>query len=379
MTLSVGFDATAAVRQSAGIGRYTRELLAALARRDDDIRFRLFSWARGAEGPGLPALDSRFSHRPLPLSDRVMNVVWHRLRIPLPVQVFTGMVDLYHSPDFTMPPAPHTPTIVTVHDLAFLVTPETAYPTLRAYLERTVPASARRASHIIAVSEATRQDVIRLLGIPPDRVTTIMEGVGHQFRPPVDRPAAQDALRRHGVSRPYLLSVGTLEPRKNYPRLLEAYALLRGQGVTEHLVIAGRRGWLFEPALERLDALGLRPHVSIIEPGDQDLIALYGMARVFVYASLYEGFGIPPLEAMACGTAVACSATSSLPEVTGDAALYFDPCDVDDIAGTIGRLLRDGELRGRLRERGLARAAELTWDRTAGETVRLYRDIANAA
>lgn len=378
MSLTVGYDVTAAVRQGAGIGRYTRELLRGLARRDDPFYFRLYS-AGGKELRPLPPLDGRFRMRPLPLSDRTLNLVWHRMRVPLPVQLITGRIDLFHSPDFTLPPTLGAPSVLTVHDLAFLTVPGCAYPTLRQYLERVVPRSVRRADHIIAVSESTRTDIINYLGADPDRVTTILEGVEPQFQPVADQVRARMTIGRLGVDGPYILSVGTLEPRKNYTRLFEAYAILRQRGLSHRLVVAGKRGWLYEPALRRLRELGLTRWVSFVQPGDEALIALYGMADAFVYPSLYEGFGIPPLEALACGAPVACSNTSSLPEVVNGAALTFDPLDVEAMANSIERLLSDAGLRSQLQSEGLERARALTWDRTAEETVSVYRKVGACA
>lgn len=378
MGLTIGFDATAAVQQAAGIGRYTRELLAALSARDDAHRYRVYYCARGkGEGALLP-LNGRFELRALPVSDRIMNAVWHRCRLPVPAQLLTGQFDLFHSPDFTLPPTLGKPAVLTVHDLAFLRVPSCAYPTLRAYLQAVVPRSARRAARIIAVSENTRQDVIELLHLPPERVCTVLEGVGQEFRP-LAPDAALDAAHRLSIQEPYILSVGTLEPRKNYTRLLDAYALLRERGVSHPLVIAGARGWLYEPILRRIHELHLEDHVLLAEPRNADLPALYSGAEVFVYPSLYEGFGIPPLEALACGAPVVCSSASSLPEVVGDAALTFNPLEVEEIAATIWTILSDTGLRENLKARGPLRAARFTWSHAAAETVRVYEEAADAA
>lgn len=379
MAPTIGYDATAAVRQAAGIGRYTRELLRALVARDDAIRYRLFSASGGETFGSLPELDWRFRHRAIPLSDRVTNAIWHRARLPLPARLVVGSFDLFHSPDFTLPPVGRKPAILTVHDLAFMRSPQTAYPPLRAYLQRAVPRSARRADRVIAVSQATRRDVIELLDIHPRCITVIPEAVGDEFRPLKDEAMGRKVLTTLGIRAPYILSVGTLEPRKNYARLFEAYALLRKRGVTHRLVIAGRRGWLFRPTLARLVDLGLEESVDMINPSDAELVPLYGMADCFVYPSLYEGFGIPPLEALACGIPVACSSSSSLPEVVGEAALLFDPLDVEAIASVLERILGDAGLRAELALRGPQQAAGFTWHRAAEATVRLYREVLDAA
>lgn len=378
MALRVGFDATAAARQRAGIGRYTRELLAALDARSDPHRYRLYYCSKGARG-SLPALGWRFNVRALPVSDRVLNAIWHRARAPLPIELALGRLDLFHSPDFTAPPVVRTPVVITIHDLAFIRRPECAYPTLRHYLQRVVPRSVRRADHLIAVSESTRRDILELFDVPPERVTTIYEGVAPSVRPCGCDGPLRKTIERLGVRGPYILSVGTLEPRKNYPRLLEAYAMLRRRGITQRLVIAGARGWLYAPIFECLRSLGLDRHVTFIEPNDVELRALYGAADAFVYPSLYEGFGIPPLEALAAGVPVACSNVSSLPEVVGDAALTFDPNDPAAIAAAMERLLSDMALARALREIGPRQAARFDWCRTAAETVAIYERVAGGA
>jgi glycosyltransferase involved in cell wall biosynthesis len=376
--LTVGFDATSAARQSAGIGRYTRELLRGLAGRHDVTRYRLFYCSRGELHGALPPLDSRFRVRRLPLSDRVTNALWQRLQLPFPVQAITGRFDVFHSPDFTLPPVAGAPSVVTVHDLAFLVVPECAYPTLRAYLEIVVPRSIRRATRVIAVSTSTANDLQERLGVPASKITVIPEAVSTSLlpAPPSGDDDDGERLLALGVERPYILSVSTLEPRKNYVRLLEAYAALRRSGLTQELVIAGRPGWLFEPIFDRLQELGLRQHVRFITPGDEALGALYRRADAFVYPSLYEGFGIPPLEAMASGAPVACSNTASLPEIVGDAALTFDPHDVDAIAGALMRILTDDVLSAQLRAAGPKRAAVFDWRSAADATHRIYEEVA---
>ncbi|MGI8827071.1 MAG: glycosyltransferase family 4 protein [Chloroflexota bacterium] len=377
MPITIGFDATAAARQSAGIGRYTRQLLSALAARDDPYNYKVCYAAAGEMMGSLPALDSRFRTRPLPVSDRMLNAVWHRARLPVPIQFAIGSFDLFHSPDFSLPPVGSKPSIVTVHDLAFLRRPECAFPSLRRYLEVIVPRSARRATLIIAVSECTRRDVIDLVGIAPERVVTVLEGVDRSFRPVTDRAWAHGRVVALGVKGRYILAVGTLEPRKNYVRLLEAYAALRARGCAQELVIVGGRGWRYEPIFDKLRELGLQDSVTFARPNDEDLVCLYNCADVFVYPSLYEGFGLPALEALACGAPVACSQLSSLPEVVGDAAMLFDPTDVEDMTETLWRLLVGATLQRQLRQAGPVQASRFTWAAAAAHTADLYRRVAD--
>ncbi|GAC1322053.1 MAG: glycosyltransferase family 1 protein [Chloroflexota bacterium] len=376
MPLTIGFDATAAARQAAGIGRYTRHLLAALAQRNDPFRYQAYFCAGGDVQGFIPSLDERFHVRALPVSDRLLNLVLHRARIPIPAQILAGRFDLFHSPDFTLPLTGGRPSLVTIHDLAFLRVPDCAYPTLRLYLERVVPRAAARASKIIAVSENTRRDILDLFAVPDDKVVTIAEGVDRYFHPVGDRTEVASHVRRLGIAEPFLLAVGTLEPRKNYVRLLEAFRRIIDRGAAHTLVIAGSPGWLYEPVYRRLRELRLETRVRFLQPRDRDLLALYNMADAFVYASLYEGFGLPPLEAMACGTPVACSNVSSLPEVVGEAAVMFDPEDVDHMSDVLLKVIGDASLRESLRERGLHRARAFSWDDAARQTAELYTRMA---
>ncbi len=367
--MRIGVDYTAAVRQGGGIGRYTRELLRAiLAAAPAEADFRLFAAAAGMSGRWAQlrqrlrveaAYPSHLRFRTLPLTDDWMARLWQRLRLPLPVELLLGKVDCFYSPDFVLPPTlPATRTILTVHDLSFLVLPETFPPPLRRYLEQSVPRSVARADLVLADSEATRRDLIRLLGISSKNVAVLYSGVSPDFTPHAAPDEAQRIRARYGLEERYILTVGTVQPRKNYRRLMEAVEPLGVQ-----LVIVGRPAWLAEPILAEAER---RPYVHL--PGfiaDGDLPALYRQATLFAFPSLYEGFGLPPLEAMACGTPVVASNASSVPEVVGEAGLLVEPKDVAGWTAAMGRLLEDAALRHQLREAGLRRAAAFTWE-TAG-------------
>lgn len=372
----VGVDYTAAVRQRAGIGRYTRELVGALLRICEtevpDLSFTLFAAAGRAafrKGDLAPGVRRRF----LPVNDEWMARFWHRLRAPLPVEAFVGRVDVFYSPDFVLPPTlPSTRTLLTVHDLSFLRYPEHFVPKLVQYLTRVVPDSVRRADRVLADSEATRADLVELLGTPPEKVEVLYSGVDARFRP-LPQEGERERLRtRYGLDRPYVLSVGTLQPRKNYIRLIRAFARLSPRETV--LVIAGGRGWLYEEVLEEAARFPDRVRIlGFVE--EEDLPALYRGARLFVMPSFYEGFGLPVLEAMACGVPVVCSGVSSLPEVAGDAALLVDPTDEEGLAEAMRRALEDEPLRERMRARGLARAASFTWDRAARQLLGVLREM----
>lgn len=367
----IAIDYTPAYEQGGGIGRYVRELVAALSQQPRDADYRLFVAGAG-QLPDLPG--SQFRWQPTRLSPRWLARIWHRARLPLPVEIFTGTIDLYHATDFVLPPTrPQTRTLLTVHDLSFVRVPEAASPTLRAYLDVVVPRSVRRADHVLADSQATKDDLIALYGTPPDKVTVLLSGVDARFHPTAD-PGVR---RKYALpERPYIFSVGTVQPRKNYARLIQALALLHQRGADLALVIAGGRGWLEDPIYAAIDAAQMRDYVHFIGfADDADLPALYSAARVTAIPSLYEGFGLPVLESMACGTPVLTSNVSSLPEVAGDAALTAPPTDIGALADQLDRLVHDETLRAELRARGLTRARTFTWAQAAAQLRAIYAQL----
>ncbi len=376
MGLRIGFDATSAVRQGGGIGRYTRELLRALAAADPQSEYRLFFAARSIAHP-LPSLPPNFHITRLPLHDIWLVRLWHRARLPIPVEWLTGPIDIFHSPDFTLPPVRRwTRTLLTVHDLSFVRDPESATPTLRRYLNVVVPRSVARADHVLADSQATRDDLIELYQTPAEKISVLYSGVHESFRPITDPSTLAVVRARYGLGdAPFILAIGTLQPRKNYVRLIQAFARLPQSLITTyHLVIAGGKGWLYDSIFSEVERLDLKERV--IFPGfvaDDDLPALYSAARVLAYPSLYEGFGLPMLEAMACGTPVVASTASCLPEVAGDAALLVPPTDVDALAAALDQALTDEGVRADLMAKGRARARQFTWGKAAQQLLEIYR------
>jgi glycosyltransferase involved in cell wall biosynthesis len=378
--LRIAIDYTSAVNQNAGIGRFVRNLVNAVVKHDTTDAFLLLhANPNPGRSPNYPPA-SNVNRRVLRVNERWMNIIWHRLQVPIPADWLTGPVDLFHSPDFVMPPVRGARSILTVHDLAFLLYPECADARLRAYLERVVPRSAARADYVVADSENTRNDVICLLGVPPERVTVVPGGVDPAFQP-VDDPARQAALRQAiglDADTPYILFVGVIEPRKNLVGLIEAFDILKSRRSLPHkLVVAGRRGWLSGGTMERAER---SPHrADIIFPGfipDGELPTLYSAAETFAFPSHYEGFGLPVLEAMACGTPVVASRASSLPEVVGDAGMQIDPDDPERLASALELLALNPEMRADFGTRGLERAALFSWDAAAKVMLDVYRKVA---
>ena len=374
--MRIGIDYTAAVNQTAGIGRFTRGLVRGLAEIDRDNEYVLF-YTLGRKTRRSPAFAGHpnFQERPIPVADRTFTIIWHRLGLPLAVDLFTGPVDLFYFPNYSLPPLRRGAAVVTVHDLSFLLVPECAEPGLRAHLERVVPASVASADFVTADSENTRNDLIALLDVPPDRVEVVYAGLEPSFQRVADQSALESIRRKYRLHFPFILHVGVIEPRKNLVRLVQAYQYLREHTRLPHkLVLAGGLGWLYHDIFREIEELHLGD--DVIFPRfvpEQDLPALYSLADVLAYPSLYEGFGFPPLEAMACGTPVVCSEASSLPEVVGGAAITVPPTDVEELAEALERVLDDGRLRAELIDKGLAQAKLFTWEASARQLLNCFR------
>jgi glycosyltransferase involved in cell wall biosynthesis len=397
--LRVALDVTPAVTQGAGIGRVARHLARALPLLDREAQFTYLYATEGRRGliPAgfLPVSDApegdlhlpatapgygpggNVTFKRLPLPAAWMTRLWHRARLPVPVEQFTGPVDCYHALDYVAPRVRHARLLVTVHDLSFLAVPRYAEPSLATYLAGIVPRVVRRADMVVAVSAFTAQEIVERLHIPPERVCVVPNGVEGRFRP---YPQGERAAARAAVTplvgsadRPYLLAVGTLEPRKNYPTLLRAYARLREAGLPHALVIAGRRGWQFGPVFDTLQELRLAGHVQFGSPPDNLLPALYNAADAVVAPAWYEGFGLSVLEGLACGVPVVASDIPPHREVAGEAAWYADPGDAVALAeGGTDAPQTDENTRATRRAAGLQRAATMGWGDAARSLLRVY-------
>jgi glycosyltransferase involved in cell wall biosynthesis len=374
----IALDYTPAYEQGGGIGRYVRELVAALALQDQSTNYRLF--VAGASQHQLPATPApNYIWKSTRLTPLWLARLWHRMHLPVPAEIFTGKIDLFHATDFVLPPTlPRTRTLLTVHDLSFVRVPETASPALKAYLDIVVPRSARRADHILADSQATKDDLIELYKLPSDKITVLLSGVDARFQRADNSDSILTIRSRYNIqpTTPYIFAVGTVQPRKNYSRLIQALARLRASGYDLQLVIAGGRGWLEDPIYETIRQEKLQNHVHFIGFADEaDLPILYSGAFCCAFPSLYEGFGLPILEAMACRTPVVTSNISSLPEVAGDAALLIDPYNVDELTYSIQRLLDDPVLYKTLVQKGYERVKEFTWAKSAQHLRQVYGDL----
>jgi glycosyltransferase involved in cell wall biosynthesis len=377
--LRVAIDYTAAINQTAGIGRIVRGWVDALVTLDTGVDFLLL---HATPNPGVTPrfpVAHNVARRQLGLSERWLTIMWHRLRAPIPVDWLTGPVDIFHSPDFVLPPVRQARAMVTVHDLAFLLYPECADERLRNYLERAVPRSVSRADFVVADSENTRNDVICLLGVPPERTAVVYGGVDPRFERVTDAAHLGRLRARLGLDEeaPFILFVGVIEPRKNLVGLMDAFALFKSrQNLPHKLLIAGGRGWLWEGIIAHAERSPVRDDIKFAGffP-DEELPALYSAAQMFVFPSHYEGFGLPVLEAMACGTPVISSRASSLPEVVGDAGFLVEPNDPEQLAAAMELLALNPNVREDLRRRGHERAGRFTWEAGATALLDVYQRV----
>lgn len=370
--MSIYIDVSAAVHKRAGLGRYAESLARALVRREPD-RFALFH----NREPGFQPLEGLedIPSRSVPLGYKPWRmVVWLGQLARIGFDRLLPGAELFHATEHLLLPLHHVPTVLTVHDLIYHLFPRHHKRLNYWYLSLTMPLYCRRADAIITVSESSKRDLVRCYGVPADKVTVVYEAAAPHFRPAT--PEAVAAVRgRYGLPERYVIYVGTIEPRKNLVRLLEALQLLHGKGEEVKLVVVGGLGWLYEEFLRRLEEAPAGKVIVLGYVPDEDLPALYSGATLFALPSLYEGFGLTVLEAMACGTPVVCSHTSSLPEIAGDAARYFNPTDVQAMAEVMHQVLEDKESQEEMRARGLAQAARFSWSRAAEETMAVYHRL----
>jgi glycosyltransferase involved in cell wall biosynthesis len=375
--VTIYLDVSAAVHHRAGLGRYAESLARALIAAAPDRYALFFNQEHGVEPlaglNSIPARTVALGYKPWRM------LVWMGQLARVGFDRLLPGAALFHATEHLLLPLRSTPTVLTVHDLIFRHLPEHHKPLNRWYLNLTLPLYCRRAGHIITVSEHSKRDLISAYGIAEGQVTVIYEAADPRFRPQPTRTVV-DARARYSLPQRYLLFVGTIEPRKNLSRLLEAFEAVYADGLTGGLVIVGQRGWLYADFFTHLEESSVRD--AVILPGyvpDEDLPAVYAGAQAFVLPNIYEGFGLPVLEAMACGTPVAASDASCIPEVGGDAALYFDPMDVEAMVGAMRHLLRDADLQSEMRARGLAQAARFSWEQAAAETQAVYDAVMKGA
>jgi glycosyltransferase involved in cell wall biosynthesis len=377
--MRIGIDATALPPRPVGAGNYIIELIRSLERLEVAHEFVVFAQPHGRELIGVAARPG-FEWAMIPERSPVHRLVWEQAAFPR--LVARAGLDLLHSLHYTRPMRLPCASVVTFHDMTFFLFPQLHTLSKRLYFPQAIRLSARKADALIADSESTRQDAMRLLRISPEKIYTVPLGVSPAFHPVLDAHLLEVVRRRYSLPEHFILYVGLVEPRKNLPMLLRAYQRLQEQlrlqagSELVPLVIVGRFGWRIEQVFELVEALAIKEKVHFtgyIPAGDLPIV--YNLADVFVYPSLYEGFGLPPLEAMACGTPVITTAVSSMPEHVGEAGILIPPQDERALFQALLTILQDPDLRRQLSEKGPARAAHYSWNRTALETLNVYRRV----
>ena len=372
MLMHIGIDCRLPTYQMGGISQYTIHLIQALGELPISAHYTIFH-SRREKRSFLPEGKGNFSrsdmytpcHHPLERYALSIELLRHRL---------THEVEIFHSPDFIPPAFGARRRIITVHDLTFLYYPEFLTAESRRYYADQIEWAVSTADHIIADSEATRIDLINLLGVPASRVTTVHMAVNPIYTGTYPLQEIHKTVADLGVGEGYILGVGTLEPRKNWPMLLKVYDMLRRDyRITIPLVLVGGKGWMYEEIFDTISRLGLDSNVLHLSGvSDVQLAHLYRAAAVLAFPSHYEGFGLPALEAMHAGCPVVASNRGSLPEVVGDAAISLDPDDLDGWVMALNRVLRDPEYAQSLALAGLNQARKFTWANTATATVAIY-------
>lgn len=372
--MKIAIDISQIVYEGTGVARYTRELVRHLVRMDKSNQYVLFAgtWRKKNTLEDYLREFRSMSHvqiKILPIPQTIGTVLWNRLHV-LPIETFIGPVDLLHSSDWIQPPT-GARKVTTIHDLVVMKYPETSHRAIIANQMRRLAWVKKECDAVVADSQATADDVGALLDIQKDKLHVAYPGIDPVYQPAQEKEKAR-VRQTYNLWGEYILALGTMEPRKNLQRLLSAYRQLRENQHAAvkfpQLVFAGKRGWGKRILTGGgVKALGYVP--------DADLPALYSAAKLFVFPSLYEGFGFPVLEAMVCGCPVLTSGRGSLKEVAGDAAVLVDPENTDDIAAQLHRLIIDKELRNDLVQKGKKQAAEFTWTKTAQTVSAVYRSV----
>jgi glycosyltransferase involved in cell wall biosynthesis len=371
--MRIGIDIGPMLQTRTGVGNYCLYLLKHLLDLASGEEIRAFSSGR-TRSP-LPPFANGLHHRHISLPTRALYLIWNAFGAPK-VDGLLGGVDVYHATNYFLPPTRSAKRVVTIHDLSFLAVPELCSPKIVGPFSRGVQRFAAEADAILAYSESTKRDIVHYLDIDPGKVTIAPLAVDEDFQP-MDRAEAEAHLARHyGIQTPFLLFVSTLEPRKNVPGLLRAFARVK-DSIPHKLVLVGNVGWNADEIFETVEELRLGDRV--VRPGyiptHSELAAFYSAADLFVFPTFYEGFGLPVLEALQCGCPVIASDNSSLPEVAGDAAAYVKADDAEGLARAIEELVSDPAKRAALAARGPEQARRFSWKHCAEQTLGVYRSV----
>lgn len=371
--MRIGIDATALPPQPVGAGNYIIQLIRALSALEPEDEYVIFAQKSGRTLIDLPT-SRRFHWQVVEDMTPAVRLMWEQTVLPRLTR--QAKIDVLHSLHYTKPLWPGCASVVTFHDMTFFLYPHLHTRSKRIFFPIATRMSARQAKAIIADSESTRQDIIRLLRVSEEKVFTVLLGVDPSFRPIKDSALKKRIEEHYHLPDKFILYLGMVEPRKNLPMLIRAYNELVERGAEEHLVVAGRFGWMYEDIFRLVELFGLKDRVHFTGYVSQnDLPVVYNLARVFVYPTLYEGFGLPPLEAMACGVPVITTNVSSLPEIVGDAGILIPANDRVALVNALENVLNNREISAELAAKGPQRAAQFTWERTARQTLKVYQHV----
>ncbi len=354
---TVGIDIQSTIGPKTGIGYYTENLIKSYGQ-TDNIDFIYY------KNSDITTLDT------------LTRVKWESFC--LPAYAKKDNIDILHITGFAGPAVKGKyKRVTTVHDLIGMIYPKNLAPVSRFYWQKLLPFCIKKSDFIIADSENTKRDIINFIGFPSERIKVIYLAADKRFKPIEKLPERKKILEKYGINKKYVLNVGTVEPRKNIPRLIEAFSVYIKESKLEDLVlvIAGKKDWGYEKCRQKIEELGIGERIIFCDyVNDEELVILYNLAEAFIYPSFYEGFGLPVLEAMSCGVPVICSQISSLPEVAEYAGIYIDPSDIGSIKAALSDALKNKES---LSARSLKQAGKFSWEKTAAETINVYKEVLN--
>lgn len=368
--MRIGIDATAIPPRRTGAGNYIFQLIKNLTTIDKKNSYIIF--AKPVHVAEWKIEQANFHFVIAQLHNRAKRLAWEQTGLPILASRYK--LDLLHSPHYTIPLSLACKSVVTFHDMIFFLYPEMYGRFRQQFFTTMMRLSARRANAILTDSQSTADDLHQILGTPENKIFPVLLACDKNYQPVTDLTQVEQICASYGLpSNQYFLYVGVLEPRKNIPVLLQSLRNLLDHGFKHSLVITGKKGWMFDEIFATVKRLQLDSHVIFTGyVPEEHLPYLYTGCTASIYPSLYEGFGMPVLEALACGSPVITSNISSMPEITADAALLVDPRSVDQLTAAMERMLSEGGLREKMKNQALARAAKFSWEKTAQETLEIY-------
>jgi glycosyltransferase involved in cell wall biosynthesis len=373
--MKIGIDGSPILKEKTGVGNYVYNLIKWLGNIDSVNEYSIFlNSFKGSFNANIKYQNFKIKRFRIP--GKILMLSWGYLKFP-PIDLLTGKFDIFHSTNFIIPPKKEGKIIITIHDLYFMKYPENTELFGGRYFKRFLPSNINKVDKIIAVSRSTKRDIINILGVNEDKIEVIYEGVDNIFKPINDRVKVLKIKDRYSLPDKFILFVGSIEPRKNILSLIKSFSLIRSK-IEHKLVVVGSKGWGYKNIFDAIDSLNLRK--SVMFTGyvpEYDLPYIYNASDLFVFPSFYEGFGLPVLEAMACGIPVIASNRSSIPEIIGDSGIVIDPDNIHELKDAMLNLLNNDELKKRLIDKGIKRASMFSWEKTAYNTLDLYKSVIN--